>query len=337
MDIIEAKFVSNKTTEAERVIHTAKQAWAGFYTKKGFVVLPQLGTERDGVVVLPDIGLEKIDNISEFLQRTKLNFPIETDKEFFVKVVSKLEIDGVDEVIVSHIQKEWEKIEGEFWRVLRVLIPESVKRLKSLEIRVTEYGSVSSYKFLSELDNDLIVYLRKDAGVSNLAEAILTGLVYPYVNTMGLTWEEGEAVVDFALKNSVLSKVLGIYVPTLVGLRNIKSREMLETSKKYLVGLGIRLETSLKIANSRIELYGKLIEKDLTDKQSRLLRGLLESDKRLLTFDEMGIILWGDDENKYSLWALNKFIERLRNKLVNLGMSPYNLKTLRGRGCCLDI
>lgn len=337
MDIVEAKFVSNKTTEAERIIHTAKQVWVGFYEKKGFVVLPELGVENSGVIVLPNIGLEKIGKVSELLRRTKLNFPIKTNKEFFTEVVNKLETDGVGELILSRIQEEWKKVEGEFWRVSKVLVPEWAGKLDGLEVRVTEYGSISSYKFLNELDHKLIVYLRKDAGVSHLAEAILTGLVYPCVNTMGLTWEEGEAIVDFTLKNTVLSKVLGIYVPTLTSLRSAKSKEILEKSKKYLVSLGVRLETSLKIVNNRIELYGESIEKELTGKQTKLLKGLLESDKNLLTFDEVGIILWGDDENKYSLWALNKFIERLRNKLVGLGMSPYNLRTLRGKGCCLDI
>jgi len=337
MDNLKAKFTSNKITETERVIHTAKQVWGGFYSKKGFVVLPELTSKIGGVVVLPDIGLEKITDVENFLQQTKLNFPIKTNPEFLTKVESIVKTDGVEDKIVDYIRNEWEKIEKEFWGVVKIIVPESVNKLESLEIRVTAYGSISSYKFMNKSDYNLIVYLRKDGGISSLAEAILTGLVYPYIDKMGLTWEECEAIVDFALKNSVLSKIFSEYTPTLFSLRSGRSKEILNISRKYLEKLKIRSETNMKIVNNGIELFGKSIEKQLTDKQSKLLKELLKNDKKILTFDEVGNILWPDDSDKYSLWAVNKFIERLRSKLVDLGLSPYNLKTLRGRGCCLDI
>jgi len=331
MDIPKLRYVSNKETEIERIVHTAKQMWSGFYFKKGFAILPKLIGNPAICVVFPDIGIETIPEIGEKLKNIKLNFPIEMTDDFRSEIDKKFEYTKIERTA----EKEWKKIEADFWEVIGVLVPRMVETVEEIEVRTTRYGTIGSYQFLNKKSNKMIVYVRSDGNVANLAEAIVTGLVYPYLGEMGMIWEEGEAMVDFVLTNSKLSYVFSKYEPTLRGLRENNLEKLRDESKKYLKKMGIFLEKPIVINGGKIELYGKEIDRYLTVKQRRLMRLMLEKEE-IITFDEVAKILWNDDENKFSLWAMNKYIERLRNKLMTLGLSPLVLKTLRGRGICLE-
>jgi len=55
-----------------------------------------------------------------------------------------------------------------------------------------------------------------------------------------------------------------------------------------------------------------------------------------INLDDIADLLWGQDEF-VSLQALNKFMQRLRIKLTQLGLPPTKLKTIRKRGYLLGI
>lgn len=331
MDIPKINFVRNKKTEVERLVHTAKQVWSGFYFKKGFAVTPKLLTDSVSTVVLPDIGLEKIQNFEELLYKVVLNFPIVMPDEL------KNEICNLYKFVDSNtdFEKNWLKIEKPFWGMMEVLFPKILNNIKNVEVRVTEFGTISSYQFINKSSKKLIVYLRKDGDISNLAEAIMTALIFPYLNEMEMVWEEAEAMVDFVLTNSKLKTELGKYRPTLKNLRNVNRKTEIVESRKYLNKLGVCFEKPLTINRGKIELRGGIVDSKFTLKQKQLTIKLLENGG-FLSFEEVSKILWDDDENKFSLWAMNKYIERLRGKLINLGLMPQVLKTLRGRGICLE-
>jgi len=332
MDIPKANFISNQETEIERLVQTAKQVWSGFYIKKGFVVLPKIS--RGGIleVILPDIGLEKIGDIETVLREIKLNFPMKTPKLFKAKIGELM----VQEKINVSFENEWKKVEADFWQVTRILVPETSNQIEEVEVRITSFGTICSYQFLSKDDKKLIVYIRQDGQIANLAEAILTGLIYPYLGEMGMVWEESEAMVDFVLKNSSLKKYFNEYQPTMKSLREKVSEENKNVSKDYLKQLGIKIEKALEINRNKVELWGKSIDSQLSKKQNLILKMMIENSGMVVTFDEVTKILWSDEEDRFSLWAMNKFVERLRIKLVSLGLSPFVLKTIRGRGVCLE-
>jgi hypothetical protein len=331
MDIPKAKFVCSRETEVERVVHAAKQTWSGFYIKKGFLVLPEIRSGGIREVVLPDIGLEKITDVEKILQGVSLNFPIKVPDVLETEILNKIEVGKVD----ADFENEWRRVEKAFWNVVNILVPEVAEKIKNVEVRITRYGTISSYQYLSKGDEKLIVYLRQDAQVSNLAEAILTAMIYPYLGELGMAWEESEAMVDFVIKNSILRDFFGEHTPTLKSLREKGVEKDRVESRNFIKKLGIVTEEALKINNKKIELLGKPIDSKLTKKQNEILALLISKKGTVVNFEEVSKILW-DDEDKFSLWAMNKFIERLRLKLVGLGLSPFVLRTVRGRGVSVE-
>lgn len=54
-----------------------------------------------------------------------------------------------------------------------------------------------------------------------------------------------------------------------------------------------------------------------------------------MTYDELSDEIWGEGEFK-SFWALNKVVERLRHKLVAMGIEGSRLESVRGQGYLLS-
>ncbi len=51
-----------------------------------------------------------------------------------------------------------------------------------------------------------------------------------------------------------------------------------------------------------------------------------------LSTDEIAELLWGENEEKYSLWAITKLIQKIRNKIKKSGGDPLQIKTIYGQG-----
>jgi len=67
--------------------------------------------------------------------------------------------------------------------------------------------------------------------------------------------------------------------------------------------------------------------------QERLVFARLREKNEVVTWEQLGEELWpGDDGTNYSLWSIQKVINRLRKKMLSLGISPRIVKTVRGVG-----
>ena len=73
---------------------------------------------------------------------------------------------------------------------------------------------------------------------------------------------------------------------------------------------------------------------NLSPTEKIILRLLIQKAGGVVTFDEFGNELFGD-ENDFSLYAISKNIERLRNKLEANGISGSYIQTLRSKGYVL--
>ena len=58
--------------------------------------------------------------------------------------------------------------------------------------------------------------------------------------------------------------------------------------------------------------------------------------QKIIGFDEVADILWRNEED-YSLWAMNKAMQRIRKKLVEIGLPENSLVTKRKQGYYLNI
>jgi DNA-binding winged helix-turn-helix (wHTH) protein len=81
-----------------------------------------------------------------------------------------------------------------------------------------------------------------------------------------------------------------------------------------------------------ILLEGRTIEEHFTRQEYSVLVALLQKANKLQSRDDVGAAIWGKDSyEKYSDWAIDQLISKLRKKLESLKIKD-RLVTLRGKG-----
>ncbi|QQS39224.1 winged helix-turn-helix transcriptional regulator [Candidatus Woesebacteria bacterium] len=81
-----------------------------------------------------------------------------------------------------------------------------------------------------------------------------------------------------------------------------------------------------------ISYRGKNVEEKFTSQEYVLINYFLNNKNTLKSRDDIGDVLWGDEScEKYSDWAIDQLISKLRKKLKDMGTTD-KLTTIRGRG-----
>lgn len=133
---------------------------------------------------------------------------------------------------------------------------------------------------------------------------------------LGLIREEKGRVVVF-------NKLLTDYIQAGGSKKRMPSPSLTEKNGQEF---SIEEETEIVLLN------GKPIEEYLSRQEDNVLTMLIKKKGRLCTRDDIGGALWGEDSyEKYSDWAIDQLISKLRKKLKQLGVKD-GLKTIRGRG-----
>lgn len=151
----------------------------------------------------------------------------------------------------------------------------------------------------------------------------------------GLEKDEQNAVV--ALVNNLPLKVEDI-PERLLELRLIKKNQKLklfsplfslfvEAKRKGLKKITLDEQTGQVLIN------GLPTREKLTLQEYHLLSAFLEKPGFIYSRDDIADILWGKESyDKYSDWAIDQIISRLRKTLFHLGIPPSTLQTIRKRG-----
>jgi len=74
---------------------------------------------------------------------------------------------------------------------------------------------------------------------------------------------------------------------------------------------------------------------NLAPRDKEILRLLVSKSPNIVTVDEIADILFAANQNAFSLFAIAKFIQRLRDKLEENGVSGSFIQTERGKGYLL--
>lgn len=321
-NILKTDWIYSPDSEVERVVHATKVAASGFYERKGFLVASKVVKEYPELtVVIPDLDYKAIAHYWERVAEVPLQLPVEVPADLRQVLCSRLKPDKSIEVKIEKLKTEWGKIESEWWREMSYLLPEEKGRVKELEIRVTAYGTVSSFSILDDRQGQkLVIYLRAEASLSHLAEAVMTALLCPSSEELGLTWSKREAIVDFYLTRKKMKQLLPGYRPTLTNLPRVPLR-LRKESQAYEQKLGWP---------KKEQEQEKWIAR-LPSKEAEVARVLWSKRGELVSFDELADLMWGEGEFG-TFWAINKRVQRIRQDLNKLGGEGEQIKTLRGRG-----
>jgi len=312
----------SKETEVQRLAQITTQIGKRFYDKNGFLVLPCPIDNNPKAIFLPPLNYPK--NLFKKAAKLKLSMPMKIPDELS-KTLTELLATTENTRCYTAQKIAWQKVEKKFWKTLNDFIPES-KNIKSLEIWPTRFGSICSF-FWKKKDK-VYIWLRLDAAISHITEGIISSLL-----DKNYAWSEKEAITDFLLTQAALKNFFPNYQATLSALR-LKNTRLKKESDKYLKSLGIKIGEIFKIKSGKIYCNSKLLPLGLfSKKETKLLKLFIENKNQIVNFDQTASVLWGkNNEDKFSLWAISKTIERLRKKLKKLNISPDLLQTKRSQG-----
>lgn len=326
-------------TDAKRILHCAHQMAVGFYKINNFIVLPNFqATNSSNIVIFPKI---RYQDVPKFWHKvTKIDiystpFVIEEKlQNDFYNLISK---NALQEPKYKHLVKKWKIAEHDVISTIYDLLPEKEGSIKKITIYPTKYGSSCSFSWINKT-GEIEIWLRDDQGIHTIAEAIVTSLTRDDVyKKLDGTWQESEIITDFILTQTKLAKVLqkyehqNIFVPTLRGTRVKDIGNILEISNNYYKELNIpNFDRPFSLNGLTPEINKKPIL-NLTNNEKQVMYLLIKNSNNTVSFDQISDIIFAN-ENKFSLFALAKFIQRLREKLEKNGISGSFIQTLRGKG-----
>jgi DNA-binding response OmpR family regulator len=151
---------------------------------------------------------------------------------------------------------------------------------------------------------------------------------------LGITWTKREALMDFVMTRPKMKKLLPHFEPVFAQLSRIP-KKIRDASREYVRSLGLaKQQAEFEVTGSKVMIRGDVVGKELTKQEKVVLKLLVGRLGDLVTYDELADTIWGEGEFK-SFWALNKVVERLRHKLVGMGIEGSKLESVRGQGYIL--
>lgn len=91
----------------------------------------------------------------------------------------------------------------------------------------------------------------------------------------------------------------------------------------------------IKLAKNQFYFVGEKVK--LTKKEFLTLRALYKSRGKTVNFDKLGNILWPNQPDNFSLWAITQTIRRLRKKLSYYFLDPKIIRSRREEGYFLEV
>lgn len=332
-------FTHSPELEARRILFVAGSLSRGWYQKHNFLILPEIAHRApSSQVILPNLPYATIPRFWESVAKLKLVTPQLAPTTLLAATESLCKPTYKPKLYIKHLSElevSYNQVKDNFWNTLFTLFPSYRSRVKDITIISSQYGSSSSFNLARGQDSSITIYLRSDAKIDKLLWSILATLFRSKMqDEQKYSWEEVEAVIDWLMSESSLAAKLPHPHPTLTNLRAYQLSKYRQISEKYLASLGIsgvlRLE---KHGNSY--LYGDAKITDLTTKQQILLDLLLVKRGITVSYDEIAASLWPSNDD-WSLYALTKEVQRLRDKIKSYGISTPIILAHRKKGYSLS-
>jgi len=229
----------------------------------------------------------------------------------------------------KEFEAEWVRVEAAFWEELDHYLPEARKMHGEVIVDIGRIGTISSCYWTEKH-----YYLRADRSLGDLAAIIINRVLYVERNSLGVTWTKREALMDFIMTRPVMKKLFPKFDPIYHQLSKVPLKIRRE-SEGYVRSLGIAPTTKeLEVKNGKILINGVVVAKELTKQEKEILKQMIKKTGDIVTYDELADIIWGEGEFK-TFWAINKTMQRMRNRLKTLGIESVKIEAVRGQGYLL--
>ena len=328
MTIPKTTWHHSKKSEALRLLETAHSIQNHFYQTQEFLVLPELVKNNPKVVYFPNLDYYKIE---DFWKKAK-KFP-DTYRQKSGSFISKLASMMTEDMRKTFVetQKKWMRIEKGFWKIISALLVPSPFANKKIKFILTRFGTIcSDYTYYLKRKNVIELYLRADADISNIAEALFI-YALNILTPEKYSFTEREAIIDFYLTRTSLAKLFPNYKPTLDSLRSTQQAQLTKQSENYLRKFGFPKKQVFTQKGNCLFIDDRPFH--LTKNESKLFKLLIQKRKSLVNYDEFAEVLWGKDSyDKFSLSAITKTVERVRKKIKSRGIHKDVIQAQKGQG-----
>lgn len=329
-------------TEAERLVQCAHQISIGFYKSNNFIVLPyNPNTNNTHTVIFPDIEYNKISRFWEQSKKVNVDYKLTADNQELVRMV----LDQIGSIKLKSpnyikIKDLWSKAESKVISEIFNILPTKKNKVKKITIFPTIFGTNCSFSWNKDTGS-IFIYLREDQGIHAITEAIITSITRDdvYKKLEGL-WQESEILADFLVTETTIAKVLQKYesaenyIPTLKGIRFKERARLIKKSEEFYKKLGIRTSDKPFSFNGLVPEFFDNPITNLSEMEKKVLLNLIKNSNIVVEFDDIGNLMFNSEDN-FSLYAISKMIQRLRDKLEANGISGSHIQTLRGKGYLL--
>lgn len=312
--------------EAKRVLQACRQTALGFYKVNGFYPVP-FGTTpiKDTNVLIPDLPYL---SIPRFWEKAAKVWTLDIEKIEESELLPALEnmLGKVTAPDYQKVQKEWDKIADDFLTEIGKLLPKQKNKIKKIIIWPTNFGTSASFSI--EINGTAHVWIRSDQGVEAIGWCLITSLTRETIlDKYDGLWQESQILADWLMGETPLAKYFPKSYNSMRALRAKQNASVLEISTKFLEKIGAPIISSDKVKS--LDTTG------FSDREKKLWGALAVKSPNILSMDEVGTILFNNSEDDFSLYAISKAIQRLRDRLEKSGISGSFIQTKRGEGYLL--
>lgn len=324
------------SSEATRLTEMSLKVANGFYHLHHFLPLPHdpqhPRPDSSHHVYLPDLPYSTIPRYWESVAKLNYIYPLKQLVTINQALINHLIALKLTPLTNSPLQTSSTTYLPKVINWLKNTFP-SLPLPEKILIHPSYFGTSGSFSFI-KTQNTVELYLRNDQELYCLIEILLTAVLRPHAGeTLYTDWEKSEYLVDYLLLESSLKNILPrprTWTPTTIPPHF--SQKILQESRDFLTKIGapIASQSRFAICND-IVTFSDTPLSSLTAKETAILKALISCSPAPLTTDKLADLIFTNDD-KFSLAALTKTVERLRKKLNTLGISSSYIATASGVG-----
>lgn len=326
-------FESSDYLKAVFLTSVAKSIYNGFYPNKGYFVLPHT-FPCSHAVCFPDLPYgqkfwKSFRNPELKIGPYTQNTPINIAESLTPRIKNS-----------QDREPEWRSYETEFWDIFLSigLLTTGLSEVSDIKIVPITFGTGGSMIISYHPDGRkrLTLSLRNDHPVNCIADMIIKELLVlkdmsHYINR----YEDRQAVGRFIMNEP---RLVNLFAPDKKRhpLQEFVPLDLQRESKKYLEKLGFAEKPKVKYINGVFLVNSKRLDRQVTSQEFDLFALLWKNQNRPVSHDEIAKAIWKNNaDEKYSLWAITKMVERLRKKLRKAGLGKEVIQTKRLSGYIL--
>lgn len=329
-------------------LNVLKRLRQGFFQKNGFLVLPTATLRTPAEVVFPDLDLDKeaalaLEEFFKLKEHSGYEFPFitpieqfkKTDPfvnyphEFFNRTLAVLELEEITK-----------KYQDSFNKVAEFLLPDN-----SLDVAISvipvDFGTVGTFHPLSAQGKlTFLMTSRIDLNPVGLFKTVIAAFITLNLNTRSdaekesAYWQKRQFLFDYMANHTGFVKLfpdMGEYKEVLQSISQLAQLgTIVKASRDYLKRLGLDFSPEIHFDGNVLFIDEKVIY--LTDSEKAVFSVLYHNNGHVVTFDELGYSVWKDDESRFSMYTLAKFVSNIRKKIKDAGVMRGFIYTARGKG-----